>query len=317
MNLEQFLKLNQSNPNLMNRIDASGRKAYRDKDIKGQNIDIGLIGNFSGWHEKVVNSFLINLIVGICHEANVHFYDCGVDIYPDEIAKAIVKGTNDGMHFMSVSYSHYYNDQELEDACDYAWENNCIVFGTVGNTGEKERRYPAAYEHCIGVASLGNNHIVSDFSTYGYAFCCYYGEHMPGCKDDDYSMYSGTSFAQPIACGVAVLMLCEIFLEGKEHPGSKAFVDMYIANCVDVGEIGFDEYTGYGIPTLDKNALLECHANIHDTDGDGITQRINEINDLLKANPVMQTEEAEAIVNPKYELVIHSDGIPYYGGRKL
>ena len=199
MTKEQLIALNKTNPILLARLDASGRKKYHAKGIKGQGIKIGLVGDSSGSHEQIVKSFLNDSIVGQAPKAEVFLYDCGSEVHLYEIASAIRKGVKDGMHFMSISYSHYYNLHELEEAINYAFENNCIVYSSVGNTGNEKKRYPAAYEKCFGVGSLGNNHITSNFSAYGSkTFCSYYGEYMVGCNKGIYSIYSGTSFAQPI-----------------------------------------------------------------------------------------------------------------------
>ncbi len=123
------------------------------------------------------------------------------------VASAIVYAVNNGAKIINLSLGGANASSILENAINYARDNNVVVVAAAGNTGRDGVLYPAAYDYVIAVGSVDSNLQRSSFSTTGPQLDIY----APGRdilsinKNGEYSYVSGTSFAAPLVSAIVAL----------------------------------------------------------------------------------------------------------------
>jgi thermitase len=126
-----------------------------------------------------------------------------------DIAAAIQYAVDHGVRVINVSIGGPSSSITLQKAVDYAWSKGALVFASAMNEGTSARFYPAACEHAIAVGATDASDRLASFSNYGSWITL----AAPGtgilstANGGGYSFWNGTSFASPIAAGVAGLML--------------------------------------------------------------------------------------------------------------
>ena len=126
-----------------------------------------------------------------------------------DIAAAIQYAVDHGARVINVSIGGPKSSITIQKAVDYAWKNGALVFASAMNEGVSARFYPAACTHAIAVGATDENDRLASFSNYGsWITLVAPGTGILSTADGGgYSFWSGTSFASPIAAGVASLML--------------------------------------------------------------------------------------------------------------
>lgn len=140
-----------------------------------------------------------------------------------------------------------------EAAYNFAWNSGKLPIAASGNEGNSQISYPAGYEACMAVGSIGTDGqqiYLTGYSNYGL------GQEVtaPGgdintgygiistTPNNNYEAFEGTSMACPHVAGLAGLMK-------SINPGlSNADIRNIInATCFDLGETGYDVAYGYGM----------------------------------------------------------------------
>ena len=89
--------------------------------------------------------------------------------------------------------------------------------------------------------------------------------------------------------------------------------------CIDLGAVGKDNRTGYGLPTFNAKAFENVRSQIFGWNENDISWRALEIKSLMVEKNLSQ-EEAESMVNPNYHIIgyeiIEGKNVPIYGGRR-
>lgn len=126
-----------------------------------------------------------------------------------DIAAAIEYAADRGARIINVSIGGQAQSDTLQYAVDYAWARGALIFASAMNAGASSPYYPAACDHVVAVAATDATGHLASFSNFG----SWITVAAPGVDilttsmGGGYGYWSGTSFASPIAAGVAALML--------------------------------------------------------------------------------------------------------------
>lgn len=124
----------------------------------------------------------------------------------ERIAAGIVWAVDHGARVINVSIAGTGESAELRDAVAYASARDVLVVASAGNTGDARPQYPAALDGVVGVAAADAGGRLYDWSSRG----AWVDLAVPGCSPlpmvfGTYAWACGTSFAAPLAAGVAAL----------------------------------------------------------------------------------------------------------------
>lgn len=176
--------------------------------------------------------------------------------YDYAIAEGIMHAIEKKANVINMSLGGYFPSPIIEDAVKKAIEAGIVVVAAAGNTGSKEKSYPASFSGVISVGATNDKKELAEFSTYGPSVDIVApGEdvYAPVFNVDKHSSFmkaSGTSMASPVVAGVASLLL-------SKHPNLTPYQVKYILEktAKDLGEPGYDIKYGYGL--VDPVAALK------------------------------------------------------------
>lgn len=141
----------------------------------------------------------------------------------------------------------------LEEACNYAVAQGCTVFVASGNEGGKVGQ-PACYDSVLAVAAVGSAKQHASFSNMGAEvdFAAGGVDVYSTYLNNGYCKMSGTSMATPALAAVGALIISDHLKRGEIL--TPADVRAHLKRIAyDVGEAGFDELYGNGIPIFSNN----------------------------------------------------------------
>lgn len=152
-----------------------------------------------------------------------------------------------------------------EQAYNALWNSGKLPVVASGNDGMGTVSYPAAYQACMAVGSVGSNGtnlFLASYSNYGadQEVSAPGGESQTGygilstMPNNQYDYMEGTSMACPMVAGLAGLMK-------SVNPGltNVDIRNMINATCLDLGEPGWDQQFGYGM--VNAQAAVEMALN--------------------------------------------------------
>jgi len=142
--------------------------------------------------------------------------------------------------------------KELENVCNYAYNQGCILFASAGNDA-RAVNWPAAYDSVIAVAAVDKKMSLANFSSRGpeVEFAAGGVNVFSTYLNNGYATMSGTSFSCPAVAGVGCLIAAKFKAKGirlspEEIRGRLRKI------AYDVGPEGKDDMFGYGIPIFTK-----------------------------------------------------------------
>jgi len=238
----------------------------------------------------------------------------------------LYKCAEDGMNIISISMSGESYSKSLHEAIKYCYNKGILIFCSSGNTGAKYKddydikKYPASFDEVISVLSLDNSLLPSEFSSHGSCADITGFGQLILTEDENgvESLKSGTSFSTPSCAYTATLEVCKYYQENGEYPTVEYMFEFIFNNCIDMHTKGFDNLTGHGFFTLNSKNFEDISVRLLDYNNDGLTERINEIKNLIKDG--VDYLEALERVNYKYEIIryetINGEESAVYGALK-
>lgn len=149
--------------------------------------------------------------------------------YTSSVVAAIYYAVDNGAEIINLSLGSYDHDPYVDDAVQYAYDNNVVVVAAAGNCGTGEEHgcdptkpgaiaYPALNAHVIAVGATTDSNQRASFSSYGPALDIMAPGNgniistmwLPSNETSAYSVsLYGTSFAAPIVSSLASLLRSE------------------------------------------------------------------------------------------------------------
>lgn len=143
---------------------------------------------------------------------------------PEWITEAINYAIVQKVQIINMSLSAGAEHEDMHEAIKRAVDKGIIVVCAAGNTGNKVKRYPAAYNECTSVGAVdfsGNKAIFLteneevDLTAPGVnVLSCYPLDLVPD-RSEPYKVISGTSMSSPHVAGALALVLS--FYQSKEQ----------------------------------------------------------------------------------------------------
>jgi len=172
--------------------------------------------------------------------------------YYSNIAKGITYAADHGARVINISIAGSSMSSTLQNAVDYAWNKGVVVIAAAANKSTSTPYYPAACNNVVAVSATTSSDTLASFSNYG----SWIDISAPGAsikttlRGGSYGTGNGTSFASPIAAGLAALIL-------SVNPAltNAEVVAIMTGNADDLGSPGFDISYGYGRINVYKSVV--------------------------------------------------------------
>lgn len=164
-----------------------------------------------------------------------------------DVASGIQHAADLGADIISLSLGQSYQSLAVQNACDYAWDQGCVIVAAAGNDNERGILYPAAYYTVISVGAIDQDSQRCSYSSWGSNWGSQMELVAPGRQvlsttpGNNYSKWDGTSMATPHVAGAAAL----VWSRNPELTNQEVR-DLLIQTADDLGAAGWDEYYGYG-----------------------------------------------------------------------
>jgi hypothetical protein len=159
------------------------------------------------------------------------------------VARAITFAADNGIRVINISLGGSSSSSTMQNAINYAWTKETLIFASAGNYATSTPCYPAACEHVVAVSATTSSDTRASFSNYG----AWIDIAAPGAsilttnRGGGYSYWNGTSFSSPVAAGLAGLII-----SANPDLTNTQVVEIITQNADDLGDPGFDQYYGYG-----------------------------------------------------------------------
>jgi serine protease len=216
-------------------------------------------GYFHGTHVAGIASAATNNGIGV---ASIGFSCKIMCVKASNNANSITNGyngvlyaANNGAHIISMSWGGPSESQTAENVINYALGKGCILVASAGNDNSPSKRYPAAYNGVISVASTASDDAKSDFSNYGdWVKISAPGSNIRSTTiNGTYGNLSGTSMSTPMVSGLLGLMK---FL----NPGmpTNALVQCLYSSADDISSQNSGYSGQLGAGRINAAKAMEC-----------------------------------------------------------
>ena len=171
-----------------------------------------------GTHMCGIAAATIDNATGISGIANARLLSCRAvkvkEGATSDIADAIQWAADQGADLINLSVASEKPSSPIEDAIHYALDAGALSIAGAGNDedgdGDRDVRYPAAYDETIAVSAIDSDEVLWGKSHYGEEVdLTAPGVNILSCSTQftGYESYSGTSTATSMVTGVAALAL--------------------------------------------------------------------------------------------------------------
>jgi len=201
-------------------------------------------------------------VAGIAYNSKVmtlRAFDITGNGQDDDVAAAIVYGVFNGVKVLNCSFGDVYKSPLVEDAIQFALENNVVVVVSAGNERASFDRYPSGIDGVISVSATTNLDKSASFSSFGN----YTSLAAPGVNiltadwKKGYQYFSGTSASAPIVSSVAALLL-----EIKPNLKPIEVKSILEESSEDIGEKGWDIFFGAGLVNAENAVQSVSYSTI-------------------------------------------------------
>lgn len=160
-----------------------------------------------------------------------------------DIASAIQYAADHGVRIVNISVGGPNASAALQSAVNYAWNKGALIFASAMNESTTAPYYPAACTHVVAVTASDSYDRLATFSNYGnWVTLAAPGTNiLTTMNGGGYGYWNGTSFASPIAAGVAALVLAT-----NPKLTNQELLAVLTATADDIGDPGFDSSFGWG-----------------------------------------------------------------------
>lgn len=161
--------------------------------------------------------------------------------YASMIANGLTYAADRGVRVANISFHNQPARAAVVSAAQYMKDKGGLVFVAAGNNGIDEGFTPTT--SMIPVSSTDSNDVKAASSSYGN----FVSLSAPGVsiytttRGGGYGAVSGTSFAAPVAAGVAALTMA-----ARPTLKSTEVESILFTSSADLGDVGRDPYYGYG-----------------------------------------------------------------------
>ena len=157
------------------------------------------------------------------------------------IASGLTYAADHGARVANISYSGVAGSSTIMSAANYMKSKGGLVFVAAGNNNIDENI--STDGSMIVVSATDNSDAKASFSSWGnFVTLAAPGTYMLTTDNNgDYSTWQGTSFASPLAAGVAALVMA-----ARPDLGGSQVQSLLTSTAVDLGAAGRDPVFGYG-----------------------------------------------------------------------
>ena len=165
----------------------------------------------------------------------------GCYAYYSTIASGLTWAADHGARIANISYSGVAGSAAIQSAANYMKSKGGLVFVAAGNAGINENIAPTT--SMIAVSATDSTDTKTSWSSYG----SYVALAAPGAgiwttsKGGIYQAWNGTSFASPVAAGVAALVMA-----ARPDLTAAQVESLLESTARDLGGAGRDTLYGYG-----------------------------------------------------------------------
>ena len=189
------------------------------------------------------------------------------------IAEAVLQAIEDSCKVINLSIVMNGKHATLDDAIEYARNNDILVVAAAGNDGDETEKFPASDSYTLSVAGLDSTNLKADFSNYNNKVdvcapsTAIYAPYM----DSSYAWWDGTSFAAPFVAGLAAMLF-----EVNPDATWNEVVDIITQTATNIDSLnpGLEGLLGDGLinPTaaLEMMGAFRCGDINNDSDGPNV-----------------------------------------------
>jgi hypothetical protein len=186
-------------------------------------------------------------VVGVYPQAALQLWDAsptGPGISVSQVLAGIDAAIRRGPGVINLSLGSPFRDPLLEAMVTVAYGTGTLVVAASGNDRHRGNplEYPASFPHVVTVGAIDPTGRTAFFSSASqFVDLAAPGQAIPVAIPGGYSTFSGTSFAAPLAAGVAAWVWTV-----RPRLGITQLFDLMRASPVDIESPGFDSFSGFG-----------------------------------------------------------------------